>query len=368
VIEDENKQWLLSAYIGNVQILFDPPWLNLRENLRIRRILKEEQREFYPKNFEGFDRRIEDLSCVIERQVSFKKTIWDSPDYRQARADLQTVFQALLLFVDRLARQYTLIETGQGFREISESLESYAPLSDIALWAEDVAFHHQRPLVLDCDDEEEFKKVWERLDKLQCQASHLDMSLDRFAMASQAAGESYYRMHRLVDYVSSMEALLTQNQPELSFKLPLRMATLIGRSPRECQDVFDFMREVYDVRSKIVHGDDPRKFLPLKVREVEIDFEEVLGRVHSYSRRSIRFVIDLIDAGFKKKEELLDLVDLATLRSDMRNSMMSFLDSGKDGEQLHNQFKGLEKARFYDRLITEQFDESKQKTLRAMPN
>lgn len=212
---------------------------------------------------------------------------------------------------------------------------------------------HIFPLELDSEDRGPFRDLWEKVDRTQNEAPYLDVSTARFSMATRMAGDPAKPFYRFVDYITSMEALLTKNEPELSFKLPTRMGVLLGRSPQENQDVFDFMRAAYRVRSKLVHGEPVGKLLPLTIRGVQIGFEEAIGRLHSYCRDCIRYTVDLVDAGLKKKEELTDLLDYALVNTDLRISLMSFLHVTKAREEFLKDFQSACKASFQKTLHDE---------------
>ena len=59
----------------------------------------------------------------------------------------------------------------------------------------------------------------------------------------------------VVDYVVGIESLLTDNSmSEVTFKLRLRLAYLIGRDGNDRVEVFNQMKQLYTVRGNIAHG------------------------------------------------------------------------------------------------------------------
>jgi hypothetical protein len=316
----------------------------------MRRVLKKERDIRYAGRTIRFDLKIDSQSCMIETLVTSEREPWGSREFMDASREQRSVLGALLLFRDSLIKpQYSVIVEG-GLPAIWEHAE-YVYQSR-PLWIDSVSLHHQAPFGLHLLDREEFPRFWNRLDKCQKQAPFLRTSLDRFCFASEMVGEPGRETYRFVDYVACLEALL-QGTSDLSFKLPLRMATLLGRSPKESQDVFDFMREVYRVRSKLVHGVELDKILPLGVRKTEVEFHEAVGRLHSYCHHCIRLAVGLIEAGFDNRKEILRLLELAALRSDLQESLASFLHRRQDGKKLRDDFAEADDAPFCKTLREE---------------
>lgn len=338
------KRWVARSYLDNVQLWFHPPCLNLSDDLRLRTVLLAERKEMYASIPHTLKMEVGSLSCAIETAVSTEALPTDG-EMSRVDLDQQSVLEALLLYRDRLIKRQWDDWTERELANIDAQAE-FADQSIPPLWRLFVSLHHKFPLELKAEEKNDFKSFWEKLVRCQTKATHLQISLGRFDLASEAAGDSGKVVYRLVDYVSSMEALITTNEPEVSFKLPMRMAILIGRSSNQNQDVFDFMRQVYKLRSKLVHGEAPGRLLPFKVGRIEIDFEEVLGRLHSYAHDCLRFIVELIDAGFEKKTRLIDLIDYSALRSELHQSMMSFLDGGQDAERLKHELEYAERAPF----------------------
>ncbi|MBM2824697.1 MAG: hypothetical protein HW402_361 [Dehalococcoidales bacterium] len=79
---------------------------------------------------------------------------------------------------------------------------------------------------------------------------------------------------RLIDYMIGLETLyLPDGNQELSFRLSLRMAFLLCSAPSERKETYYFVRNIYNTRSNIVHGN---KYNLVKD---EIDkFEELLRK------------------------------------------------------------------------------------------
>lgn len=324
-----------------------PPCLNLRDDLRIRALLKLENEEFRRNN--PYDLKVLGgrPTCVIETV----KDLMAFPGDREGievSLEQESVLAALLLYRDRLVTRHST-SWKEGDLVTVDERQEYAPSSAEPLWKMFVASHHHFPLELANEDKDKFRSFWAKLDRSEKKVPQLSRCLGRFVSASGMVTEAGMDVYRLVDYVTSMEALLT-TPGDPSLRLSLRMALLAGRSAQKTPVVFEFMRLVYKLRSRLVHGDE---LPPIKLRDVDIRAEEVLGRLHSYCRESIRHSLDLVDAGFDTKEKLLRLIDLAVLRIDMRTSLWSFLEGNQDAEKLKDDFNEFDKLVFHPILDEE---------------
>jgi hypothetical protein len=77
------------------------------------------------------------------------------------------------------------------------------------------------------------------------------MALRRFHFAYERARPE----DKVLDYMIALEALLSDDErQELSFRLSLRLATLIGANADEREGVFNRTRIAYKVRSGVAHG------------------------------------------------------------------------------------------------------------------
>jgi hypothetical protein len=80
---------------------------------------------------------------------------------------------------------------------------------------------------------------------------------------------------KAVELFTALEALFTTDSSEISYKLANRASWFIERSdPEMRRQVFDEIRKGYDLRSKIVHGDDYSKKFDI----------ELVKKLHSLTR------------------------------------------------------------------------------------
>lgn len=86
---------------------------------------------------------------------------------------------------------------------------------------------------------------------------------DRVIKALEFAGIGFQTRHipmRLVNQVVFMEVLFSSDVHELSFQLASRISWYLrnNKTPDEREEVFNTVRDIYKMRSKIVHGSSPK--------------------------------------------------------------------------------------------------------------
>jgi hypothetical protein len=289
--------------LENVELSFWPHILGLRGDLRIRSVFVDERNNL-TQNFEpNFD-----TACVIEESAL-------PSELDKIESSVRKVFRALILYEDRLIRYSRIISN-------ASSLRSITPARDVALmthqsnpsWRHALQSSHMFPLRLDTRNKaERFKTFWEAFDS-STRPEYFEMAISRFSYATDMIATKSLWAYRPVEYVTSLEALLTHDEPEISYKLPLRAVALLGGSKKERVFTFEFLRQAYTVRSKVVHGAEARqlrKVLPMKINHSSLNPNEVNDMLHTLCQRSLRSVFGLlrsksIDA---KKDSLEDLLD-----------------------------------------------------------
>jgi len=108
--------------------------------------------------------------------------------------------------------------------------------------------------------------------------------------------------NKVLDFFIAYEALFLQDTAELSYRLSLRTATILGTTSKDKQKIFKFMRDAYILRSKIVHGKEP------KIKRTTVDLTNVVPQLEEYLRKSIVHFLKLIDRQ-RKHETVLNNID-----------------------------------------------------------
>jgi len=108
----------------------------------------------------------------------------------------------------------------------------------------------------------------------------------RLAMAyfNKSYIEPYTPRDSFLDIMICLENLfLKGTEQELSYKLSMRMAHLLGEDVKERVRIFELAKDAYRLRSKIVHGTDIKNLS-----------EEYLFGVRDLARKSIRYLLQNI--------------------------------------------------------------------------
>jgi hypothetical protein len=136
--------------------------------------------------------------------------------------------------------------------------------------------------------------------------SWVDLALDLYAREQSDTED-------VVNLLTALEAvLLTDSTTELTYRLSIRIAHLIGKDTASRKKLFKEMREFYDIRSKVVHGSElkPKHFARL----------EQLATLRGILRRVLLTQIALLSEG-ASKEELEGLLDDVVLDEGKREQV-----------------------------------------------
>jgi hypothetical protein len=113
---------------------------------------------------------------------------------------------------------------------------------------------------------------------------------------------------KLINLVISIEALYLLEPLELSYRLSHRVASLLAASEEERARIFDKVRDLYDKRSRIVHGN------------TEAVSDEDMAELARYVTRSMLAFCPLIQI-HGTKDKIIRLMDQSVLSSDARERL-----------------------------------------------
>jgi hypothetical protein len=113
---------------------------------------------------------------------------------------------------------------------------------------------------------------------------------------------------KVAHYATCLEILFSTDSSEISHKLAERVALFLGHTFEERKQLFNRIKSLYSVRSKVVHGDVFTKASVRKLREISLDADDLL-------RQLLRLILDsdalcaLFEGSKEAREEyFIDLV------------------------------------------------------------
>jgi hypothetical protein len=139
----------------------------------------------------------------------------------------------------------------------------------------------------------------DRLTGFHCIISKTKLSLDLGVAVSwfNQALETPDSLDCLIKHVTALEALYLEGGPELTYRLSHCVSSFLGRSPVERLEINHWIREFYNMRSKIIHGGKRGYIIPV----------EYLSKLEEYVRLSIVKMIALRQR--YKRNRLAELIE-----------------------------------------------------------
>jgi hypothetical protein len=115
-------------------------------------------------------------------------------------------------------------------------------------------------------------------------------NVEKVALAFKRWSETAERLvneDKLIDYWVALESLFaSDSNQEVKFRASLRIAAFLGKTPDKRKEIYTDMRNSYDWRSAIVHGDFRK---PNKIKELnkKCPLHQITEKTRSYLRESI---------------------------------------------------------------------------------
>ena len=150
----------------------------------------------------------------------------------------------------------------------------------------------------------------------------LGRSIRRFSNAIEDSSPE----ESIVDFVISLESLYTSNELELSYKFSLRVAVLLGTSPREMAGLQRMMYDIYNMRSRIVHGDEiPTQ---IKLEKKSLEMKQAVEILEHVSRNSIMIFLELLEE-YGPRDIIHRNIEVAIFDSEARSKISDVIKSSE---------------------------------------
>lgn len=168
--------------------------------------------------------------------------------------------------------------------------------------------------------DKDFKKFLNNFSKINLtKGKHvfLGRSIKRFSQSL----ENENTLDRIVDFITCLESLYSSKEQQLSFRFAMRVANVLGQTPHQKLMLQEFILQIYDLRSKIVHGDELPK-IELDGKEIDLDY--CIQNLEKIARNSIHIFLELMN-NFDSKEKLHKMIDNSIYDPSLQRSFANIL-------------------------------------------
>jgi hypothetical protein len=241
-----------------------------------------------------------DNVCIVRTECRLPKVVGDEHDPNpQARETDQRTERAAHDRIERVVNALRLAGI--------ESAYSSAIIHRPSKWAfdQDRFFRGRfQPDLLHVSNLEDqwldgFEQFWQSFQSAaDKKRSFLEVAIRRFGYAH----ERQRAEDRIIDLMISAEALFFSDYNkdnyvgEIRYRLSMRAALFLASDPESQRTVFRWMRDAYDLRSKLAHGGDVNSAkLPKHPDGISVDIEEFVGAIQTYIRLALVRAIHLVN-------------------------------------------------------------------------
>lgn len=263
-----------------------------KDELRV--IQKENEEDPSKRGYEVFSKsnhfielkiRVKKLICNSENDESWQSASESEKIEADINSKLDLVINSLRLFKPSAVYRNSRIQRHiEGFYGLFHTCYRSSFLNNIAIG---------KKCILTSKDTASYKSTWDKIQKCE-NDNELKIALTRFGYAIDRRNIA----DRILDSFIGLESLyLPDGNSELTFRLSLRASKMLGDSPDKQEDIFKFLKQMYDVRSKVAHG-----------KKIETKDED-LNRLENLFQNSI---LKYIEDKSKYKKENLDRIIFKT--------------------------------------------------------
>jgi len=224
--------------------------INLENNLRIRKLTKEEFSELCVNAKNGIGASLPFRVAInIEYQIEMPYSIQKGEPISDQEP--KEIF-------DKLISALRLFKAGSvGYTILKSKSLSWQPMMGTkirsGIFYKTLIGDKYKLTSQECKKFEKFWSLYQKHDFNQ------NESIKFIVIAIKRFDYTYEREKaedKLIDFIIALEALFLKEEEksELTYKLAIRMATFLGDNKKEKQQIFSDVKNAYNVRSKIIHG------------------------------------------------------------------------------------------------------------------
>jgi hypothetical protein len=178
---------------------------------------------------------------------------------------------------------------------------------------------HQKHLKFFKKDKIKLKKIFNLFEGINFSIKgnkFVELSKRRFISALSRTDP----VDQIVDLMICLESLYVEGGGEITVRFGSRVATLLSKNEKEREDCWIFAKKMYNLRSRIVHGEEIEN---TEINGIQYTYDELLERLVNIARKSVLIYLQLLPqySGNKKIDQIADDLDKAVIN---RNFLKEF--------------------------------------------
>ena len=113
---------------------------------------------------------------------------------------------------------------------------------------------------------------------------------------------------KIIDFVTSLESIYASGPGDITRKLSQRGAMILCKDEEKREEIYNFLKEGYNLRSGLVHGEENREFV---INGKKLSLEEICKELEGLTRESIKIYLKLIKSylGNRKNKKIINDID-----------------------------------------------------------
>lgn len=269
--------------------------IDLGEGLRIRRLTLAELEQILDRVKQPY--QVTRLSHTVELEYKTQKVLGESLGMKNPAIEVDENEK-----FDKLVIALRLFKKGVvGFNIITVTPMTGIPILGIGGTGSPSDYRSFLGYRYSLNESEvsEFKRFWNNFSKMDLsRPASLAVAVRRFNYAYERRKAE----DKIVDYMVAFEALFSKEHEDaesIGYKLSVRAAHFFERDYMKRRQIMKTMKSVYNLRSKIVHGETLKP-------NVEID--DIANTIEEYLRKAIRSFLEQLQT--TNKDEIISHLDL----------------------------------------------------------